>query len=67
MESKGLRRQYEAQTVEGLSKPGLTVFGWVVSSGTLSQRVQSTYMVGSMVSAVVTSLMIWVSIPHMGT
>ena len=32
-----------------------------------SQRVQSTYMVQSMVSVVVISLMVWVSIPHMGT
>ena len=33
----------------------------------LSQRVQSTYMVQSMVSVVVISLMVWVSIPHMST
>ena len=32
-----------------------------------SQRVQSTYMVQSRVSVVVISLMVWVSIPHMGT
>ena len=34
---------------------------------TQSQKVQSTYMVQSMVSEVVISLMVWVSIPHMGT
>ena len=33
----------------------------------VSQRVQSTYMVQSMVSVVVISLMVWVSIPHMDT
>ena len=33
----------------------------------LNQKIQSTYMVQSMVSVVVTSLMVWVSIPHMGT
>ena len=33
----------------------------------LSQRVQSTYMVQSMTSVVVISLMVWGSIPHMGT
>ena len=33
----------------------------------LPHRVQSTYMVQSMVSVVVISLMVWVSIPHMGT
>ena len=33
----------------------------------LPQRVQSTYMVQSMVSVVVLSLMVWVSIPPMGT
>ena len=33
----------------------------------ITQRVQSTYMVQSMVSVVVISLMVWVSIPHMGT
>ena len=30
------------------------------------QKVQSTNMVQSAVSVVVTSLMVWVSIPHMG-
>ena len=34
---------------------------------TPTQRVQSTYMVQSMVSVVVISLRVWVSIPHMGT
>ena len=33
----------------------------------LSQRVQGTNMVQSMVSVVVISLMVWVSIPHIGT
>ena len=32
-----------------------------------TQRVQSTYMVQSMVFVVVISLMVWVSVPHMGT
>ena len=32
-----------------------------------SQRVQSTSMVQSMVSVVVTSLMVWLSIPYIGT
>ena len=35
--------------------------------GQYAQRVQSTYIVQSMVSVVVISLMVWVSIPHMGT
>ena len=38
-----------------------------VRAGFLTQRVQSTYMVQSMDSVVVISLMVWVSIPHMGT
>ena len=33
----------------------------------VTQRVQSTHMVQSMVSVVVISLMVWVSIPHMST
>ena len=33
----------------------------------VTQRVQSTYMVQSMASVVVISLIVWVSIPHMGT
>ena len=33
----------------------------------LAQKGQSTYMVQSRVSVVVISLMVWVSIPHMGT
>ena len=32
-----------------------------------AQRVQSTYTVQSMVSVAETSLMVWVSIPYMGT
>ena len=39
----------------------------IVSLIVLSQRVQSNYMVQSMVSVVVISLIVWVSIPHMGT
>ena len=46
--------------VSGLSRRGKTTLH-------SSQRVQSTYMVQSMVSVVVISLMVWVSIPHMGT
>ena len=33
----------------------------------ITQRVQSTNMVQSMVSVVVISLLIWISIPHIGT
>ena len=32
-----------------------------------TQRVQNTYMVQSMVFVVVTSLMVWVSMPYMGS
>ena len=37
------------------------------ASSDQAQRVHSTYMVQSMVSVVVISLMVWVSIPHMNT
>ena len=35
--------------------------------GPVTQRVQSTYMVQSRVPVVVISLMVWVSIPYLGT
>ena len=40
---------------------------WAQNLQSQTQRVQSTYMVQSMVSVVVISLMVWASIPHMGT
>ena len=54
-------RQLSGPTVGGCV--GVTV----LLSFKLTQRVQSIYMVRSMVSVVEISLMAWVRIPHMGT
>ena len=60
--NRGCCRVQLLEVLDGIAPAPLGPEDWW-----LPQRVQSTYMVQSMVSVVVLSLMVWVSIPPMGT
>ena len=61
------QNQFQVQQMQTLERCFLWFSPEPRFSGELAQRVQSTYMVQSMVSVVVTSLRVWVSIPYIGT